>query len=277
MTKLPPSSALVLLALTWGALACLGAQENGVPTADWGEVVQYLRADGVVYGAIVRDRSGEELRRETYIRDGDGTLLETVIRFPDGAVERVGVSFRKQWMAVQGFPGVYRTYNPDGTVKTEEERSGDVVLRRETFEYGGDPPRLVSRVRELPAEGSRKEFAYGADGLVVRETGTERDGTPETSFYAYDDKRRVTEIRTRSGRSESRTAFAYAAAGETTEERFDATGALVLRIVTQEDGGVVEEHFNSGALFARILFKDGRRVREEIVSNGQVVRVRESP
>ena len=277
MTKLPPSSALMMLAFAWGALAWLGAQENGVPTAEWGEVVQYLRADGVVYGAIVRDRSGEELRRETYVRDAEGNLMETVIRLPDGTVERVGVSFRKQWMAVQGSSGVYRTYNPDGTVKTEEERSGDVVLRRETFEYGGEPPRLVSLIRELPAEGSKKELTYGADGLVVRETRTERDGKPETSLYAYDDKRRVTEIRTRSGRSESRIAFSYAADGDTTEERFDATGALALRIVTKADGGVVEEHFDSGALFARTLFKDGRKVREEIVSNGQVVRVWESP
>lgn len=277
MTKLPPSSALMMLALAWGALACLGAQENGAPTAEWGEVVQYLRADGVVYGAIVRDGSGEELRRETYVRDGDGTLLETVIRLPDGTMERVGASFRKQWMAVQGSSGVYRTYNPDGTLRTEEERSGDVVLRRETYEHGGEPPRLVALVRELPVEGSKKELTYGTDGLVVRETRTERDGKTETSLYAYDDKRRVTEIRTRSGRSDLRTAFSYAADGDTTEERFDATGALVLRIVTKADGGVVEEHFDSGALFARTLFKDGRKVREEIVSNGQVVRVWESP
>jgi hypothetical protein len=279
MKSLPTPLKSLILFFALGASANLGAQSSAQarPAAEGDEIVQYLKSEGAVYGAIVRNSSGAEIRRETYIRDGDGNILEIVLRRPDGTIERVGASGAQQWVAIQGSDGVYRTFNPDGTLKVEEDRSGAAILKRETYSYSGQPPHITVMVRELPGEGARQEMAYGLDGLLIRETRTNKDGGIETLLYAYDSQSRVTGIRKVTGRSESRKTFAYAEDGSETEESFDTTGALVLRTTKYADGSFVEEHYDAGRLFARNYFKDGRKVREEIISNGEAVRTRESP
>ena len=49
---------------------------------------------------------------------------------------------------------------------------------------------------------------------------------------------------------------------------------MTRRILYESAGVRIEEFWDDGAVFARVRYEDGRRVLEEIVQNGVVVRTR---
>ena len=242
-----------------------------------GEIVQYLKTGNLVYGAVVRDSEGIEVRRETYIRDSAGDIAQIVLRWADGRVERLGVSGDREWIVDPDGTGLYRVYNSDGTLKKEEYRDGDRILRRVTYQYPSGSSRASSVLDENVRDGTEERKDYGEDGLLIRELRIAADGAEETVSYAYDAEKRVIEIRTATNRKETRTRFMYGEDGTETEERFDSTGALVVRRIRRADDEIVEEQYDAGGLFARVYYKEGRKVREEILEDGNIKRVREAP
>ncbi len=257
------------------ALACGGVR--GQESAWEDEVVQYRISGSAVYGAIIRDPSGKELRRETYVRDSDGELREILVEWAEGGRSRIGASGLLHWMKFKDGGEVFRTYYPDGSLRTEETREKGILLRRTTFFYTEGSDVLQSILRETPAENARELREFDSRGLVVREVRTCTDGGEETLLYSYDGDSRIVEVRRATGRKEFRTRFLYGEDGSETEERFDETGALCLRILKNSDGVAVEEQYDGGILFARTYWKDGRKLREEITAEDGQVRVREEP
>lgn len=244
---------------------------------DGEEIVQYLGSEGVVYGCVVRDSSGREIRRETYIRDSEGRIAEILTQHPDGSVSRLGYSGNAQWLDYPEGSRLLRFFSPDGKLRTEELRNGEILLQRTTYRYGEGSSAVSFQLTERPQEKIREEKEYDSGGRVIRETRVASGVPPDVSLYSYDDEKRLSEIRRLSGRTETRTRFFYGPGGTETEEKFDAAGAMVLRTVRKEDGMVEEEHFDAGILFARMYFREGRKIREEILKDGQIVRVWEAP
>jgi len=266
-------SLLILMMFVNAALYAQESQKES--TIDGNELIQYLRSNGIVYGSIMRDDSGSEIRRESYVRNSDGTVIEIITKWPDGSIARIGVFGDFQWMDYPEGIKIFRVYTPDGSIRIEERREEGVVLQRATYSYQDNSPRIASILYELPGEKTWEKLEYNLQELLIRDFRFNADEPSETLLYSYDDQGRVVEIREMTNRKETKTRFIYGEDGVQTEERIDATGALVLRITKKADGIVIEEHFDAGKLFARIFIQDGRKIREEIVSDGKVLRVRE--
>ncbi len=269
-------AAAALAAMLVPVLSSAGQDsEPGFDETD--EIVRYVFADGRITGAVVSTPEGTELRRETYIRDSRGAVVDIRLLFPDGRRGRVGGTGGLEWMEFPEGDRIHRTYLPDGRLETEERFRGSTRISRRDYRYRGESrtPALLEEAR--PEEGWKTVTEYGDRGQVLRETRTTDAGTEETSIYSRDDRDRPLEIRILSGRSERRIRYSYGENGAETEERTDTTGALVLRVVRNADGTSVEERFDGGTLFARTYLEGGRLVREEIYLEGRLVRVREAP
>lgn len=241
------------------------------------ESIRYVLTDGLITGAIVSTPEGKELRRETYVRDSAGRVVDILIRFPDGGTARAGGSGGREWIEYPGGLRVYRRFLPNGALESQEQRLGPDLVSRTTYRYSGDSLRPSHMEEDRPGEGWRRITEYGDRGLVKQEVLTTPSGPDQISLYAWDDKDRPLEILVKVGRGERRIRYAYGEDGSETEERTDTTGALVLRVIRKPDGTSVEERFDGGVLFARTFLLDGRLVREEIYLEGRLIRVREAP
>ncbi len=240
------------------------------------EVYRYTLAAGIITGAVVSTPGGVELRRESYVRDSEGRVVDIRIRYPDGA-SRSGGAEGRDWIVFPGGEGIYRRFLPNGKLELEETRRGSTLISRRIYSYRGESGTLSAVEESRPGEGWKLTAGYGERGLVERETRTVSGRPDEVSIYEWDDRDRLVEILILEGRNERRVRFTYGEDGAETEERTDTTGALALRIVRSSDGSTVEERYDGGALFARTFLRDGRLVREEIYSEGRLVRVREAP
>lgn len=250
------------------------------PEADIGpgqEVYRYTLAAGMITGAIVSTPGGVELRRESYVRDSEGRVVDIRIRYPGGHTSSTGGAEGRDWIVFPEGDGIYRRYLPNGALELEESRRASVVISRKTYRYRADSGTLSAIEESRPGEGRKIVAEYGERGLLVRETKTVTGGIDEVSIYEWDEQERLIAIRILEGRSERRVGFVYGADGIETEERTDTTGSLALRIIRKPDGSTVEERYDGGALFARTFFREGRLAREEIYFEGRLVRVRESP
>lgn len=241
------------------------------------ESIRYVLTDGLITGAIVSNLEGTELRRETYVRDSAGRVVDILIRFPGGGTARTGGSGGREWIEYPGGLRVYRVFLPNGALESQEQRLGPELVSRTTYRYSGDSLRPSHMEEDRPGEGWRRVTEYGDRGLAKQEVLTTPSGPDQTSLYTWDDKDRPLEILVKVGRGERRIRYAYGEDGSETEERTDTTGALVLRVIRKPDGTSVEERFDGGVLFARTFLLDGRLVREEIYLDGRLIRVREAP
>lgn len=253
----------------------LRAQESAPAAPE--EIFRYILAAGTVTGAVVSTPEGVELRRESYIRDSEGRVVDIRMRFPDGRAARVGGAGGREWLGHPEGGLVYRVYRSDGTLELEELRRGSSVISRRTYTYpeNSRSPSVVEEVR--PGEGWKRRTEYDGRGLPVRETLSTASDPETITLYEWDDRDRPVGLRILEGRSERRVRFSYGEDGSETEERTDSTGALILRILRNPDGSTMEERFDGGVLFARTFRKDGRLTREEIYLDGRLVRVRTAP
>lgn len=253
----------------------LRAQESAPAAPE--EIFRYVLAAGRVTGAVVTTPEGVELRRETYIRDSEGRVVDVRISLPDGRSARTGGSGGREWLGYPEGDLYFRVYRPDGVLELEESRNGSILLFRRTYTYRGDSrsPSVVEEDR--PGEGWKRRTEYGERGLPARESLSTADGPETVTLYEWDERDRPVGLRILEGRSERRVRFSYGEDGTETEERTDSTGALVLRILRNPDGSSVEERFDGGILFARTFLKDGRLTREEIYREGRLARVRTAP
>ena len=253
------------------------AQQSGSDTSALEEIVRYTFSGGVLTGAVILTPRGEEVRREFYIRDSEGRIVEIRNQFPDGRSSRIGGAQGREWFEYPGGERIYRVYLQNGDLESEELRRGSVLVSKTTYTYQDDfrTPSVVEEIR--PVEGLKRRTEYGERGLPLRELLSTSDGLETISSYEWDGRGRPTGIRILEGRNERSVRFLYGEDGSETEERTDTTGALILRMLKKPDGTLLEERFDGGVLFAKTFFKDGRRIREEIYLDGVLVRLREIP
>ena len=267
-------AALLFLIAPYGAAQGV-LNTDGPPQPE--EMLRYLVSDGRVIGAVVSSPDGKELRRETYVRDSEGVIVEILLRFPEGRTARTGGAEGRQWIQYPDGSRLLRVYLPDGNLESEELRNGATTISRTAYSYGPDSRRPYRMEEERPGDKWRRIVEYGPRGLAEREiVSTDSEGS-ETSIYRYDAQDRILEIRILAGRAERRVRYSYGEDGSETEESTDSTGALVMRVRRERDGAAIEERWDGGELFARTYRRDGRLLREEFYLGGLLVRVREAP
>lgn len=276
MAKVLGNPCLILLIASIGLAHAQGPVSETERLADE-EVVRYLRTDGVVYGSVITDSVGTILRRETYLRDSAGRIVQILIQYDRDKSTRLVAYGNKDWMEYPDKTQVLRQYNTDGSLNSEELRESGLVRSRTAYDYRGDPPYIAQKREEQPGEGLVRITEYNSRRLPLLETTVRKDGIDTIRSFVYDERDRLVEVVQTSGRSVTRVEYLYGEDGRRTEERFDATGVIVLRIREISDDSTVEEHFDGGRLFARVYRREGRVYREEILSGDRIVRLRETP
>jgi len=236
--------------------------------------------------------SSGRLASKATSRGGDPIATVSYFYAPDGRLaltkESTGLSFGTDESRIAGGSrGGSSTWRigPDGLELRRYDSSGRLAT---IFSYRG--AQLASREdrswKDGRLERSVVESSDGAMTIIEYETEGAAAGEPRTSTRKkdgavvsaesreYDDEGRVSLIRTSSGAAETVAEYGYGETGELTTVRTSKAGILV-SVVRHESATVrVEEFFDSGVAFARVRYEDGRRVLEEILRDGRVVRSR---
>lgn len=255
-----------------------------------------LYSGGLSSGRTVYYYNRDVLERtETF--DPDGLLLyrDFYQLSPDGQLRRVTRDDRQQQQAQRLSLG-------DGARGAGEERYGDSreqrinrydrlgrlverehwyegrLMEREDFAYRGEEDILESsRLEEFSLECTTRR-SYDDEGRVVRIEATGGDGRIELTVHVRDGQGRIVETTRRGPRGIESWLFEYDAGKEPVREEYRVRGSLeriTLYSAEGEERLRVEELYRDGRLFMRVHYRSGQKVKEEVLRNGEVVRVRE--
>ena len=90
----------------------------------------------------------------------------------------------------------------------------------------------------------------------------------------FDERGKLSRLEQDEGGSFSATEYEYDEKGMLSVERRFVKASLAAVVRYGEPGSRVEEAWDGGALYARVYWKDGRKVLEEIMQDGVVLRSR---
>jgi YD repeat-containing protein len=169
-------------------------------------------------------------------------------------------------------------YDRQGRLVEREHWYGGQLMERERFAYRGEEDILErSRLEEFSPERTTRR-SYDAEGRVVLIEATDRDGRIERTVHVRDGQGRIVETTRRGPGGIENWLFEYDAGKEPVREEYRVRGSLervTLYSAEGEERLRVEELYRDGRLFMRVHYRSGQKVKEEVLKNGEVVRVRE--
>lgn len=218
---------------------------------------------------------------------GENTSTYIYLYAPDGrlaSVKEEGGASIGTSSALSGGDAIWRVLK-DGLELRRYDKSGRLIL--------------VS-VYEAETRVSQESLEWH-QGSLERSIVEDRDGTKTTRVYAIDGEARGQEtsvIIERNGSLQSSLKKTYDAEGRLKESEtmidghlrrigyeYDIEGTLLTKktfydgiiesiVITESPLVMIEELYNKGIAFVRVRYEDGRRVLEEILKDGIVVRSR---
>lgn len=142
----------------------------------------------------------------------------------------------------------------------------DGALERVTVETTGGSTTSTEYILSGPARGE-----------IMAILITKGDKPVSAERRAYDEEGRLASVDTSMRGRATVVVYGYVADGALATTTTSIDGALV-SVVRHETPAVrVEELYDSGAVFARVRYEDGRRVLEEMLRDGVVIRTRRFP
>jgi len=220
-------------------------------------------------------RGGEIVETTNYIYSPDGRLVSAKASsgvFYGSGKTAGGVS--SMWR--KGPDGLeLRGYDATGRLATIQLYDGSSLKSSETRSWAGE--RLErSLLVTSDGTGTLTEYAVSgaAAGNIIAIT-VDRDGLLVSSQKnSYDDSGRLQRVETETRDKRTITEYAYDDQGIlAVEKRFlDLDQTLVIRYESKTDK--IEETYLKNVLLARVSYRDGRRVKEELFKDGIPVRTR---
>jgi hypothetical protein len=171
-------------------------------------------------------------------------------------------------------------YDQEGRLVEREYWYGGELLERERIQYRGEGDiRLSARLEELTLERITVR-SYDDEGRVVRIEVSEGGELTERIVHVRDARGRILETTKRGPRGIEKWLFEYATEEEPVREEYRVRGSLerITLYPVQGEGGErsrVEELYREGRLFMRIHYQGEQKVKEEVLRDGEVIRVRE--
>lgn len=246
--------------------------------------------DGVLIERFRYRYQGDRLV-EVNASDDTGALWTDVYRYtPDGMLREVRRDYPDQPARASRFRFVA------GRLVEEEHQAGDQIDR---ILYD----RLGRVEREVQEEAGSvvvvTRFVFSGTGTVPIEAVVQDIRTGETTTRRIDpdgrtvgEERRsaagllvermerdfgphgiVRELREAPGRREARD-YSYHDDGRLAREEVRVNGRLQRRVIHPDDGERIEERFHDGRLVLRLFFAGDRLVSQEVIRDGDVLRVR---
>jgi YD repeat-containing protein len=150
-------------------------------------------------------------------------------------------------------------------------KPGEVL--RNTYEPKQEHPR--STERSDPASSTRTVTRFDAAGRPVERVTFQGEKRVDEWSYSYDSSGHRTQATRRSGQGTEVWNYSHDDSGQLIREECRVHGELV-KVTRFQDGDTrIEELYREGSPFLRVTYVSGRKTREEVLSAGQVIRVRE--
>jgi len=231
-------------------------------------------------GAETFAADGSLLYRDTYTLSSRGGLREVKRTWPTGqsftlALKEVSGRLIAEYQAYGGQEYGYR-YNPSGKLESLQHWREGKLLQGERIRYGEESDSRVAAAEEVDYGQERKTIKrFDGQGRLIEQV-VEKKGQreEELSFFWDEQGRKMRTVRkSREGLEEWR--YGYDEAGGLQEEAQWKRGALVRRLLYAQEGPRVEELYRNGELFMRVYTREGKTIKEELIQDGQVVRVRD--
>ncbi|MBN2874322.1 MAG: hypothetical protein JXM71_04445, partial [Spirochaetales bacterium] len=210
-----------------------------------------------------------------YLYAPDGRLL--VARDDAGAV--IGSAYQaggasRMWRVADGLVEL-REYDSSGRLVSLSSYEGAKRLYYEERSWQGG---VLQKTVVMDAEGASTSTWFATEGAALGKPTVALillpDGTEASDSNLYDEAGRLMVRESASSSGSSRVEYTYDAVGALLVERRFSDGLPSMVVRYESDGVRVEESYEKGVAFARVRYEDGRKVLEEILKNGLVVRSR---
>jgi YD repeat-containing protein len=243
------------------------------------ERTAFTWSDGMLAQARTTGPDGVLLRTDEYLYRRNGSLREVRRSVPSGAVDGArffwGSTGIAQARSTAGTGLFVTRYDAEGRVTSRERRAAGALVSREEFVFRPGSGALESSVESLPGQGRIVRRQYDEAGRLILETAEGSKDAGERTEYTRDAEGKLTAKKRLGLLGLEEWRYAYAAGGELSVERYSRRGALE-KVTTYLGGGRrVEELYAQGEAFLRVTWEGSRRVREEVLDAGQVVRGRD--
>jgi len=241
--------------------------------------VEYRYGPRGLAAAETYDAQGALLSRERYELGPRGELRRVTRESSGDPVQSLALTGKggrrfEGRLASGGYELVER-YDPQGRLDSSQVlRDGKPgELLRNAYEKNLEHPR--SSERSDPASSTRTVTRYDAAGRLAERVTFQGQKKQEQWSYSYDSRGNRIQAICRGGQGTETWSYSYDGSGRLIGEESRVHGELVKVTRYQENGIRVEELYREGSPFLRVTYAGGRKIREEVLSAGQVVRVRE--
>jgi antitoxin component YwqK of YwqJK toxin-antitoxin module len=240
------------------------------------ETRSYVRIEGRLARIEARDADGEVTGTRFYHYDRTGMLLgeSSTGSLGDDSVGMIASESVPQgsWITKGNLTTVLG-YDDEGRVdflRTIKEGK-TISLERRTYGTGS---LLASVSLKNSVTGSSTETIYDASGRPSLRTDIPAKGPREKTEFRYDDAGRLVEETSYRGGHKTAIKKSYDDSGNLVREETRRDGELLLSIDYIE-GGRIEELYENGTPFVRATYSGGRKVKDEFIDDGKVVRSKE--
>lgn len=240
------------------------------------EIESMTYREGRLATSTLRSPDGIVISTDSYQYDSEGLLRHVVRLYPEGGEQRSEYTFQggallQEWHGDDG-SGILVRYGANGRESARESWDGEALVTRQTYQYRSSGVLDRSVIVDYESD-TRTEITYNADGQPIREEHRSEGELVATTDLTYrDGLLAVRREDTEAGIVERR--YEYGDDDEVSQEELYRDGQIVTRIRYPEPGHTVEERFRGGEPFLRVYFRDGRRVREEVLYQGRVIQER---
>ncbi|MFW5800534.1 MAG: hypothetical protein ACOCVC_00760 [Spirochaeta sp.] len=235
------------------------------------------------------DSDGDSLYHDTYSYRIDGVLRMIERVYPDGGVRISQYGFydeglRNELHTMSNARSILIRYDIHGRLELERSYVDDEAVELTRYTYAdSEAVQPLTSVTEYPEtdRSVRREFD---DGLEKSAEFYENGSLVRTVVSRYDDQRRRVETQETVDDSVRTAEFVFSG-DQMIEERVYLDGELqerrrradMLQAETAaeiEHATEVQELYHDGELSLRVYYDGLRRIREEVIDEGQVVRIR---
>lgn len=221
---------------------------------------------------------GASVSKMTYLYAPDGRLaLAREASGDDFGTSEAWTGRSSSWSIGTGGLEL-RTYDAKGRLVSISLYDGaDRRSHEERFWKDGTLERVIVETKNGSMISTDYVMSGAATGEVAAITAKRNDKVVSTERRAYDGTGRLSRVDASLGGRESAVEYDYDDDGVLASKRTSVGGVLASLVHYESPTARVEELYDAGAVFARVRYEDGRRVLEEMLRDGIVVRTRRFP
>jgi len=225
----------------------------------------YSYDQGLLASIAVQGADGNPLYRTTIYRGPDGRLRRAVRTYPDGRVVESAYTYDNGSLSAEWHgtdrQGELIRYSGSALAAIEEWEGKEIVNQTDFA-----PDRKGQRAVETDfATGTVTTRVYDAQGRELSEQVVKKDVTVSRTELRYEGNRLVEKLVLTPGvREESR--YTYDRDGKLAKVELTRNLKVTKVTVYTGDNSSYEELYANGKPFLRVFYKDGNKVREEVVT-----------